>query len=101
MTDPIAKELFDILACPVCKGKLQYTADKKDLECKQCKTKYPIEGGIPVIMPPNLQKHTNRIFFFNQILGFGTSKRSSYENKIRISTKAQYRSAAMRTPNLE
>ena len=52
MTDPIAKELFDILECPVCKGKIQYTADKKALECKECKTKYPIEDGIPVIMPP-------------------------------------------------
>ena len=52
MADPIAKELFDILACPVCKGKIQYTKDKKQLECSQCRTKYPIENGIPVILPP-------------------------------------------------
>jgi uncharacterized protein YbaR (Trm112 family) len=50
--DPIAKELFDILACPVCKGNLRYTADKKKLECAQCRIKYPIENGIPVILPP-------------------------------------------------
>ncbi|MBU2560758.1 MAG: Trm112 family protein [Nanoarchaeota archaeon] len=52
MSDPLTKELFDILACPVCKSSLKYTADKKGLECKQCKAKYPIENGIPVILPP-------------------------------------------------
>ena len=52
MTDPIPKELFDILACPVCRAKLKYTADKKAIECIQCRTKYPVEDGIPVILPP-------------------------------------------------
>jgi uncharacterized protein len=56
MADPIPKELFDILACPVCKGGLKYTEDKKMLECKECRIKYPIEDGIPIILPPNRQK---------------------------------------------
>jgi uncharacterized protein YbaR (Trm112 family) len=56
MNEPIAKELFDILACPVCKGKLRYASDKKHLECSQCQIKYPIEGGIPVLLPPKGKK---------------------------------------------
>jgi uncharacterized protein YbaR (Trm112 family) len=55
MADPIAKELFDILACPVCRGKLRYASDKKKLECEQCRVKYPIENGIPVILPPKMK----------------------------------------------
>ena len=31
MEDPISKDLFDILACPVCKADLKYTEDKKGL----------------------------------------------------------------------
>lgn len=50
-TEPISKELFDILACPQCKGNLKYAEGKKELECSQCKIKYPIEDGIPVLLP--------------------------------------------------
>jgi hypothetical protein len=56
VADPIPKELFDILTCPVCGAGIQYTADKKGVECKQCRTKYPIEDGIPIILPPKMQK---------------------------------------------
>jgi len=54
--EPIAKELFDILACPVCKGKLRYTGDRKKIECSLCLIKYPIEQGIPVLLPPKGKK---------------------------------------------
>jgi hypothetical protein len=56
MEEPVAKELFNILSCPVCKGGLRYTKDKKKIECSQCLTKYPIEGGIPVLLPPKGKK---------------------------------------------
>ena len=55
--EPIPKDLFDVLACPLCKSGLEYTKDKKDLICPNCSTKYPIEDGIPVLMPP---KESNR-----------------------------------------
>lgn len=48
----IPKELFDILACPVCKADLEYTKDKNGLSCVKCKNKYPIKDGIPVLLPP-------------------------------------------------
>ena len=50
--DPIPKDLFDILACPLCKADLEYTKDKKGLVCSNCDKKYPIEDGIPILLPP-------------------------------------------------
>lgn len=50
MKDPISKEIFDILACPACKGDLKYSNDKKGLICTGCKKKYPIKDGIPVLL---------------------------------------------------
>lgn len=49
---PIPQELFDILACPLCKGNLSYTAGMKGLKCGKCARKYPIKGKIPVLLPP-------------------------------------------------
>jgi len=54
--EPIPKDLFDILACPLCKADLEYTKDKKGLVCCNCDAKYPIEGGIPVLLPPKKRK---------------------------------------------
>ena len=48
--EPIPKDLFDILACPLCKAELEYTKNKKGFVCSNCGSKYPIEDGIPVMM---------------------------------------------------
>ena len=50
--DPIPKDLFEILACPLCRADLEYTKDKKSLICSDCGSKYPIEGNIPILLPP-------------------------------------------------
>ena len=58
------KDLMDILACPMCKGDLQLTADELDGEeivrgslfCAKCNERYPIEDGIPNLLPPDLRK---------------------------------------------
>ena len=50
--DPISKDIFDILACPLCRADLEYTKDKKGLVCVSCSQKYPIKEGIPVLLPP-------------------------------------------------
>jgi len=52
----IPKDLFDILACPLCRADLRYTKDRKQLVCIKCSQKYPIIEGIPVLMPPNKEK---------------------------------------------
>ncbi|MBW2980098.1 Trm112 family protein [Candidatus Woesearchaeota archaeon] len=52
---PISEELFNILACPVCKGSLKYTENKDGLRCEKCRHTYPIKDGIPVLLPPDMQ----------------------------------------------
>ena len=49
--EPIPKDLFDILACPLCKADLEYTKDKKGLLCSKCGEEYPIKEGIPELLP--------------------------------------------------
>ncbi len=41
------KELLDILACPKCKGDLEYDGTKETLTCTQCRLRYKVEDGIP------------------------------------------------------
>jgi hypothetical protein len=44
-------ELLTILACPICKGKLLYKREQKELICKFDKLAYPIRDNIPVMLP--------------------------------------------------
>jgi uncharacterized protein YbaR (Trm112 family) len=50
--DPLPKDLYNILACPVDKADLKYTKDKKGLKCTKCGHVYPIRDGIPILLPP-------------------------------------------------
>ena len=53
------EELLDILCCPVCKGDLEVDIRKKkgteietgSLHCAQCNVTYPIDEGIPNLLP--------------------------------------------------
>jgi uncharacterized protein len=57
------KDLMDILCCPVCKGDLTLTIKKEEdgeiidgsLYCARCNETYPIEDGIPNLLPPGLR----------------------------------------------
>lgn len=44
---PFDRRLLEILACPKCKGKLEYEEEKDILICKECKLVFKIEDGIP------------------------------------------------------
>ncbi|MBB1316487.1 Trm112 family protein [Shewanella sp. SR43-4] len=44
------KKLLEIVACPVCKGKLEYDKESQQLICKFDKLAYPITEGIPVLL---------------------------------------------------
>jgi len=52
--------LLEILCCPVCRGELTLTvSSQKDgeiwtgtLACPKCPATYPIEDGIPNLLPP-------------------------------------------------
>lgn len=44
-------DFLDILACPVCKGKLEYQAQTRRLVCRADRLSYAItEDGIPVLL---------------------------------------------------
>ena len=44
------KKLLDILACPVCKGELDYNKESGELICKKDKLAFPIRDDIPVML---------------------------------------------------
>lgn len=44
------KKLLDILACPVCKGKLLHQDKQARLICKFDRLVYPIRENIPVLL---------------------------------------------------
>ncbi len=54
-------DLLEILRCPVCRGELSLVGRKTDgeeivegtLTCARCRTVYPIEDGIPDLLPPD------------------------------------------------
>ncbi|MFO7306513.1 MAG: Trm112 family protein [Gammaproteobacteria bacterium] len=43
-------KLLDILACPLCKGPLQYFRSQQVLVCRADRLAYPIRDGIPVML---------------------------------------------------
>ena len=47
---PIDKNTLAILACPKCKGKLTYYAEKNELVCRGERLAYPIDENIPVLL---------------------------------------------------
>ena len=42
--------LLEIVACPVCKGKLNFDKKNNELVCKFDRLAYPIDDGIPVLL---------------------------------------------------
>lgn len=53
------RALLDIIACPKCRGDLELEVHQEDSEevisgkliCKNCGAAYPIEDGIPNLLP--------------------------------------------------
>lgn len=43
-------KLMEILACPVCKGKLEYNKEQKSLICRFDRLVYKIDNDIPVLL---------------------------------------------------
>ena len=44
------QELLKILACPKCKGSLEYEKENEKLLCRQCRLRYPIKDDIPIML---------------------------------------------------
>ncbi len=53
------RNLLSMLCCPVCKGDLSLAVEREEgkeilegtLSCSRCKKGYPIEEGIPNLLP--------------------------------------------------
>jgi len=60
--------LMDILACPVCKGKLELTVTEENqreviagsLHCGGCNVRYPIVETIPRLLPSDQSNQSGR-----------------------------------------
>jgi uncharacterized protein YbaR (Trm112 family) len=50
--------LLDILACPVCKGPLQFFKPVQVLVCRADRLAYPIRDGIPVMLEDEAKQLT-------------------------------------------
>lgn len=46
----LSKELLDVLACPKCKGALEYKQTENRLVCGTCRLSYEIKESIPVML---------------------------------------------------
>ncbi|MBI4395546.1 MAG: Trm112 family protein [Elusimicrobia bacterium] len=46
----LSQELLDILACPKCKGALEYKKEEERLLCVKCRLAYEVKDGIPVML---------------------------------------------------
>ncbi|MER0124670.1 protein YcaR [Franconibacter daqui] len=42
--------LLEIIACPVCNGKLYFNQEKQELICKVDSLAFPLRDGIPVLL---------------------------------------------------
>jgi len=50
----IDKMLLEILACPVCRERVELKGDR--LVCVKCGRRYPIRDGIPVMLPEEAER---------------------------------------------
>ncbi len=46
----LAAELKEILACPKCKGDLDFQESERRIVCRACKLVYRIEDDVPVML---------------------------------------------------
>jgi len=51
-------KLMEILACPVCKGKLEYNKAQQELICKFDRLAYAIDKDIPVLLESEARRIT-------------------------------------------
>ncbi len=54
----VDRKLLDILACPVCHGRLIYDKHKAELVCKADRLAFPIRDDIPVMLEEEARRLT-------------------------------------------
>ncbi|MFC7185611.1 methytransferase partner Trm112 [Halorubrum yunnanense] len=61
------ESLMDVVCCPLDKADLELDADDRDeeeilagtLTCTECGEAYPIEDGIPNLLPPDMREEAS------------------------------------------
>lgn len=46
----LPQELKEILACPKCKGELEFHEERQEIHCVRCRLAYAIRDDIPVML---------------------------------------------------
>ena len=54
--ETLDKKLLEILVCPVSKKSLRYDENTNELICDESGLAYPIQDGIPVMLPEEARK---------------------------------------------
>jgi uncharacterized protein YbaR (Trm112 family) len=49
-------KLLEILVCPICKGKLVYRKETRELVCKADRLAFPVKDDIPVMIEDEARK---------------------------------------------
>jgi uncharacterized protein YbaR (Trm112 family) len=44
------KKLLELLACPLCKGPLEYRKEQQELVCRADRLAFPVRDDIPVML---------------------------------------------------
>lgn len=52
----ISKELLEIIACPKCKGELEYDETNSRFICHNCRLRFKIEDDIPNMLIDDAEK---------------------------------------------
>ncbi|MDA3899188.1 MAG: Trm112 family protein [Spirochaetes bacterium] len=52
----IDSKLLNILACPACKGDIEYDTKSNSVRCIDCSLVYPVIDGIPVMLVDKAEK---------------------------------------------
>ncbi|CAL7963918.1 conserved hypothetical protein [Gammaproteobacteria bacterium] len=53
-------KILDVIACPICKGKLCYDKTAQELICNFDKLVYPIKNGVPIMIADQAKKLQQR-----------------------------------------
>jgi uncharacterized protein YbaR (Trm112 family) len=50
------RKLLEILACPNCRGEVDYKEAEQVIECRSCHYRYPVRDDIPVMLIEEAEK---------------------------------------------
>lgn len=56
----IDAELLEILACPDCKGSVEYREDESVIVCQECGLRYPVRDDIPVMLVEEAERPSGK-----------------------------------------